>query len=222
MHLLESIRNLLEGRAQPLLERRLQLLIDRRAHFVELLGILVAQQVEALFERRTHRIEALLVGLGELQQGVAGAFRLAGLSRRRRGELLLHCLLELGQALAEDLELVALRAAMRCELLLGELRELHHPLPHLAAQCLRGVRLLVARNGKILPQVALEIDPLLLQNRELRCHGSQLALRFVPAATDTREPDQYHQRDHRTDRRQYRGDKKQRGAHKRSIQAVLQ
>ena len=71
VHLVQPVGDLLERLAEPLVERGLQLLVDGRAHLIELLRILAAQDVEPLLDGRAHRFETLLVRSRELGEPVA-------------------------------------------------------------------------------------------------------------------------------------------------------
>ncbi len=242
VHLLEALRHLLEGGTQALFQRRLELLVHRGAHFVELGGVLRAQKVETLLQRGSDRVEALLARLHELTDPLAECLELIGLRAERgrelrvrtllqgphglreqldllglcRGrcrELRLQRLLELDQALAERLHLVRLGRGPRAELLLEGVGELGEPLADLAAQQLRGIRLLVALDREVLAEIALEVDALRLEEIEA---GGKVAQRIVDAGLASalrRLPDHDRDTQDRSERSQQQGAEKQRFVH---------
>ena len=139
VHLVQPVGHLLERLAEPFVERGLQLLVDGRPHLVQLLRILGAQDVEPLLDRRTHRLEALLV----------------------------------------------------------RSRELGEPVAQLRARSLGGGRLLAARVGDVLPQIALEIRRGLLQHFEPRADVRRLPRRGF--ARDRRASDPHEYGNHQPD-----------------------
>ena len=66
MHLLEAVRDQLEGLTQTMLEGGVQALIDRLAHLFELGGVLALQLTQLGLEGVADLGEPRLVGLGEL------------------------------------------------------------------------------------------------------------------------------------------------------------
>ena len=51
-----------------MLQRRVQLLIDGRAHLLEFLRIVAAQEVQALLDGCTNRLQSLLIGLRQRRE----------------------------------------------------------------------------------------------------------------------------------------------------------
>ena len=63
--LLQPVGHLLERRTQALIERGLQFFVDRRAHLLELLCILAAQDIEPLLDGLADRFQSPVVRLRE-------------------------------------------------------------------------------------------------------------------------------------------------------------
>ena len=66
--LFQAFADLLEGLAEPLLERALEFLVHGLPHLVELLGVVFLEALEPGFDGHTQLIELLLVGFGQLVQ----------------------------------------------------------------------------------------------------------------------------------------------------------
>ena len=139
MHLLQPVRDDLERFAQTLLERGLQLFVDRRAHLLQLGGVVGAQGIEALLDGEANGVQPLLV--------------------RQR---------ELGQLLSESLQLALLQPGHVRELRLRRFAELADGPAHLVAQPCGGGGLLGARVGQVLPDIRFDVRDLRAQRLAAR------------------------------------------------------
>ena len=119
VHLLQAVRHHLERFTEALLERGLQLLVDRRAHLLELGGVVGAQRVQALLDRDAHGVEALLVRLREFGQLFAEALQLPVLNVGHVGQLLLRAFPEFQDRAAHFVA----QACGRIGVLLARIRE---------------------------------------------------------------------------------------------------
>jgi hypothetical protein len=153
VHLLQPVRDDLEGLAETLIERGLQLFVDRCAHLVELRRVVVPERVEPLFDGHAHRLEALFVGQREDRQLLTESLQLPLLQSRRVGELLLRHRAE---------------AADR--------------LTHLGAQSHRRRALLGTRVRQVLPDVPLGVRNLRVERVKLRAKVGCVAYGVVAHA----------------------------------------